>query len=210
LERATEMTTVVFDKIGTLTVGEPRVIEVEAAGLPDVEVLALAAGLERESEHPLAEGRGQGGRGARDPGQGRREVPERSGGRGRGRRGRASGRGGQPAADGAGVRVAGRDDQAGGAAPGSRADCGVRGRRRSGGRSCSAGRRAQGVGPDRGVRTARDGSGSGHADRGQSAHRRPRSGRAGDRAGHRRGQAGRQGGRDRPTAAGGPGGGHGR
>ncbi len=55
LERATEMTTVVFDKTGTLTIGEPRVVEVEAAGLPDTEVLALAAALERESEHPLAE-----------------------------------------------------------------------------------------------------------------------------------------------------------
>ena len=55
LEQAAEMTTVLFDKTGTLTVGEPRVVEVEAAGLPEMEVLALAAGLERESEHPLAE-----------------------------------------------------------------------------------------------------------------------------------------------------------
>jgi len=55
LERATEMTTVVFDKTGTLTLGEPRVVAVEADGLPDAQLLALAAALERDSEHPLAE-----------------------------------------------------------------------------------------------------------------------------------------------------------
>jgi Cu2+-exporting ATPase len=55
LERATEITTVVFDKTGTLTIGEPRVVDVAAIRLPEAEVLALAAALERESEHPLAE-----------------------------------------------------------------------------------------------------------------------------------------------------------
>jgi Cu+-exporting ATPase len=47
--------TVVVDKTGTLTEGRPRVVAVRpAAGLGDGEVLRLAAGVERVSEHPLA------------------------------------------------------------------------------------------------------------------------------------------------------------
>lgn len=45
---------VVFDKTGTLTLGQPRLERVEALGLPTAPVLALAAALERASEHPLA------------------------------------------------------------------------------------------------------------------------------------------------------------
>ncbi len=57
LQRAAAVDTVVVDKTGTLTVGKPRVVDVLAAaggdGAAD-RVLALAAALERGSEHPLA------------------------------------------------------------------------------------------------------------------------------------------------------------
>jgi Cu+-exporting ATPase len=45
----------VVDKTGTLTEGKPRLVSVSAGdGTSETEVLALAAGLERGSEHPLA------------------------------------------------------------------------------------------------------------------------------------------------------------
>lgn len=44
-----------FDKTGTLTHGRPELVEIVAAeGIDDLEALALAAGVERASEHPLA------------------------------------------------------------------------------------------------------------------------------------------------------------
>jgi Cu+-exporting ATPase len=47
--------TLVVDKTGTLTEGKPRLMTVEpAAGFSAEELLRLAAGLERGSEHPLA------------------------------------------------------------------------------------------------------------------------------------------------------------
>jgi Cu+-exporting ATPase len=47
--------TLVADKTGTLTEGKPRLMTLEPAeGFRDEDVLALAAGLERGSEHPLA------------------------------------------------------------------------------------------------------------------------------------------------------------
>jgi Cu2+-exporting ATPase len=55
LEEATRLDVMIFDKTGTLTLGKPEVVEVVAApGHTDAEVLALAAGMERHSEHPLA------------------------------------------------------------------------------------------------------------------------------------------------------------
>jgi Cu2+-exporting ATPase len=54
LETAARIDTVVLDKTGTLTLGRPEVTEVVAEGLPADDVLALAAAVERESEHPLA------------------------------------------------------------------------------------------------------------------------------------------------------------
>lgn len=55
LERAGRLTTVVFDKTGTLTEGKPRVNGVIAAeGYRQEDVLAMAAALERMSEHPIA------------------------------------------------------------------------------------------------------------------------------------------------------------
>jgi Cu2+-exporting ATPase len=57
LEEARNLTTVVFDKTGTLTRGEFRVVEITAGGSRNEnEVLALAAALERDSEHPIAQG----------------------------------------------------------------------------------------------------------------------------------------------------------
>jgi Cu2+-exporting ATPase len=56
IELASSLDTVVLDKTGTLTRGEPEVVEVVTAdGVGEAEVLGLTAGLERESEHPLAE-----------------------------------------------------------------------------------------------------------------------------------------------------------
>jgi Cu+-exporting ATPase len=55
LERLEKVDTLVVDKTGTLTEGKPRLVTVIAAeGTPESQVLALASGLERGSEHPLA------------------------------------------------------------------------------------------------------------------------------------------------------------
>jgi Cu2+-exporting ATPase len=45
---------VLFDKTGTLTKGEHAVTGVAAAGGDEDELLALAAAVEGDSEHPLA------------------------------------------------------------------------------------------------------------------------------------------------------------
>ncbi|NJD26788.1 MAG: heavy metal translocating P-type ATPase [Chloroflexi bacterium] len=52
LERARELDVVIFDKTGTLTRGQPVVAEVAAEA--EAAVLALAAAVESDSEHPLA------------------------------------------------------------------------------------------------------------------------------------------------------------
>ena len=55
LERMEKINTLVVDKTGTLTEGKPKVIRiVPASGMTEVDVLPLAASLERSSEHPLA------------------------------------------------------------------------------------------------------------------------------------------------------------
>jgi Cu+-exporting ATPase len=55
LEVLEKVDTLVVDKTGTLTEGKPRLTSVvPASGQADVEVLRLAASLERGSEHPLA------------------------------------------------------------------------------------------------------------------------------------------------------------
>jgi len=57
LEEARNLNTVIFDKTGTLTLGEFRVVEMAVAdGLSDDEALRIAAGVESESEHPIARG----------------------------------------------------------------------------------------------------------------------------------------------------------
>jgi Cu+-exporting ATPase len=56
LEAACHIDTVVFDKTGTLTNGKPVVTDIVSLGVMDEdEVLQIAAGLEKMSEHPLAE-----------------------------------------------------------------------------------------------------------------------------------------------------------
>jgi Cu2+-exporting ATPase len=55
LETAAHIDTVVMDKTGTLTKGEPEVTDVIADGIDEVRLLALVAAVERESEHPLAQ-----------------------------------------------------------------------------------------------------------------------------------------------------------
>ena len=56
LERFETIDTLIVDKTGTLTEGKPRLVAVmPEAGFYEKEVLALAASLERGSEHPLAE-----------------------------------------------------------------------------------------------------------------------------------------------------------
>src|SRR5439155_4655736 len=56
LEQAASLDTVVLDKTGTLTKGEPEVVAVGTAdGIDENELLRLSAAVERESEHPLAE-----------------------------------------------------------------------------------------------------------------------------------------------------------
>ena len=55
LERIDQCRTIVLDKTGTLTYGEPTLTErLNAPGIDDALVLQLAASLERYSKHPLA------------------------------------------------------------------------------------------------------------------------------------------------------------
>ncbi len=56
LELLARADVLLIDKTGTLTLGKPQVTDVIALnGLPDSEILALAASAERYSEHPLAD-----------------------------------------------------------------------------------------------------------------------------------------------------------
>jgi Cu2+-exporting ATPase len=54
LEEVRNIDVVLFDKTGTLTKGNHRVTSIEAIDGDDYRLLALAAGAESESEHPLA------------------------------------------------------------------------------------------------------------------------------------------------------------
>ena len=64
LERARELDVVIFDKTGTLTRGAHVLTHVAAApGTTEEDLLALAAGAEADSEHPLARAIVEGARG---------------------------------------------------------------------------------------------------------------------------------------------------
>ena len=55
LEAARELDTIIFDKTGTLTKGEQGVVSIiTQEGVSEIEALALAAGLESDSEHAVA------------------------------------------------------------------------------------------------------------------------------------------------------------
>ena len=57
LEEARNLDVVIFDKTGTLTLGEFRVVDTAVAeGIEEDDALRIAAGVESESEHPIARG----------------------------------------------------------------------------------------------------------------------------------------------------------
>ncbi|HLC67754.1 MAG TPA: heavy metal translocating P-type ATPase [archaeon] len=55
LETASKINTVIFDKTGTITKGEPNVTDIVVYSGTEKELMAIAAGLEKRSEHPLAQ-----------------------------------------------------------------------------------------------------------------------------------------------------------
>ncbi|MBN1763445.1 MAG: copper-translocating P-type ATPase [Methanomicrobia archaeon] len=55
LEIAEKLTTIVFDKTGTLTKGKPEVTDIIGFSIGDRALLTLAASVEKDSQHPLAE-----------------------------------------------------------------------------------------------------------------------------------------------------------
>ena len=55
LELAEKVTTVIFDKTGTLTKGKPEVTDLAATGVTEETLLSLAAAVEKNSDHPLAQ-----------------------------------------------------------------------------------------------------------------------------------------------------------
>lgn len=55
LEEASRVTSVLLDKTGTVTAGQPELTDIEnRSGLPDAEWLSLVAAVEHDSEHPIA------------------------------------------------------------------------------------------------------------------------------------------------------------
>ena len=54
LETSARIDTVVMDKTGTLTKGEPEVTDIVVQSMAEDDMLGLVAAVERESEHPLA------------------------------------------------------------------------------------------------------------------------------------------------------------
>lgn len=55
LQTAYKIDTVALDKTGTITEGKPKVTDIITNGIPDDELLTIAASMEKPSEHPLAE-----------------------------------------------------------------------------------------------------------------------------------------------------------
>ena len=53
IERMRDIDTLVVDKTGTLTLGHPALTDFIAEGIPENEALALVAGVEQLSEHPI-------------------------------------------------------------------------------------------------------------------------------------------------------------
>jgi len=55
LEVSEKLTTVIFDKTGTLTKGKPEVTDIISVGMDKMNLLSLAASVEKNSGHPLAQ-----------------------------------------------------------------------------------------------------------------------------------------------------------
>jgi Cu2+-exporting ATPase len=55
LEGAKDLNTIIFDKTGTLTKGEQGVVRVAVDGIEEADALRIAAGLEGDSEHMIAQ-----------------------------------------------------------------------------------------------------------------------------------------------------------
>ncbi|MEQ9617963.1 MAG: heavy metal translocating P-type ATPase [Deltaproteobacteria bacterium] len=55
LQQAGQLTTIVLDKTGTITEGKPELTALDAEGITEEELLGISAGVEANSEHPLAE-----------------------------------------------------------------------------------------------------------------------------------------------------------
>lgn len=55
LETAHKVNTVVMDKTGTITVGEPKVVAVHGLNTNEQKLMSIAASLEKQSSHPLAD-----------------------------------------------------------------------------------------------------------------------------------------------------------
>ena len=205
LERMEKFDTLVVDKTGTLTEGRPELRSVITLGrFAEAEWLALAAGIERSSEHPLAAAVE---RGARTRGVGAKPADAFESITGRGVRGRSDGAhvlvGNEALLVEAGVATgaAGRPRRSA-ARPGRNGDVG-RDRRRAGGAHRGSGPDQAGRGGEP-ARTARRRAPGGDADR------RQRDDGAGGRrrARHRRGpcrhDAGGQAPRHRRPAGAGP------
>ncbi len=55
LQKAKDINCVLLDKTATLTVGAPQVTDFEVFGGSEIDLLAISAGIERHSNHPIAE-----------------------------------------------------------------------------------------------------------------------------------------------------------
>ena len=55
LETTHKLTTIVFDKTGTITEGKPKVTDIVTTNLSKEQLLIYAASAEKGSEHPLGE-----------------------------------------------------------------------------------------------------------------------------------------------------------
>ncbi len=55
LEELRSIQTIVLDKTGTVTQGKPRVTDIQTFDMEEMELLCVAASLEKSSEHPLAQ-----------------------------------------------------------------------------------------------------------------------------------------------------------
>ncbi len=183
IERMRDIDTVVVDKTGTLTLGHPALTDFVVEGIPEGDALALVAGVEQLSEHPIALAIVEGAK-ARGGAPGAATAFEAVNGLGVQARGRRqAGARGEPRLPRAAQGGHGALGEAGGRLAGGREDGGVLRHRRRGCRHGGCRRSDQG----RHAGSDRDAQGHGRSHR--HAHRRlPRHGRGRrEAARHRRG-----------------------